>query len=399
MTQDPPESPEPHPARRALPLLYSVVILDLIGFGIAIPVLPFLAREFGAEGLELGAILASYAAAQFVFAPIWGRLSDRFGRRPVLLMTIAGTSASLFWLGFAGSLTAVFLSRTLAGVFAANFSVASAYITDVTEESERTRYMGMLGACFAVGFTLGPVLGGLLGHWGYGAPMVAAGALAALNFVHAAFALKEPPRASTRPERVGRFAALKTPSVRFLCLLNLALSLAVVQLETVFAFFMADRFGYDLLGVAGILFLMAVLMGGVQGGGMKALSARYEERALARWGAVVLAVSMAIVPFAGAVGILLVPLAFAAVGRAVIQPSLMSLVSIEALAEHRGSVLGTFQSFASLGRVFGPVAAGILYDMNSGAPFWFAAALLAPLVVGASRLPARGVGDGPAHSH
>lgn len=384
---------EPSPARRALPLLFSVVVVDLIGFGIAIPVLPFLARDYGASGRELGVIVTAYAAAQFFLAPVWGRLSDRLGRRRVLLFTIAGTSAALVWLGLADSLGTIFLARLLAGAFAANVSVAAAYITDVTEDAERTRWMGVLGACFGVGFVLGPALGGALAGFGHGVPMLVAGGLAAVNLVYAAVVLKEPrePAAAAAP-RAGRFAALSTPAVRNLCLLNLALSIGVAQLETVFAFFMQDRFGYGAAGVAGILVMIAVLMGGVQGGGMKALSARFSERSLVRGGALVLAGSVACVPLAGTVSLLLVPLAFSAVGRAVIQPSLMSLVSVEADPAQRGAVLGTFQSFASLGRVIGPVTAGLLYDVRIGAPFWFAAALLVLLFAAARSLPQRATG-------
>ena len=397
MTPSPETSPEENAAaRRALPALLGVVVVDLVGFGIAIPVLPFLARDFGASGVQLGLILTAYAGAQLVFAPLWGRLSDRVGRRRVMLATIAGTSVALLWLGLAGSLVAMFAARFLAGAFAANVSVAAAYVSDVTEDSERTRWMGLLGACFGVGFVLGPALGGLLSHWGYGAPMLAASALAALNWVHAFFALREPPRheaalprAGIALPRAGRFEALAEPGVRRICLLNLAFSLAVVQLETVFAFFMMDRFGYDAMEVAWIFVGMAVLMGGIQGGGMKALAARFAERSLARSGALVLAASIALVPFAPTVAILLVPLGFSALGRAVLQPSLMSLVSMEAPPEQRGAVLGTFQAAASLGRVIGPVAAGLLYDASVGAPFWFASGLLAVLWLLGRGLPER----------
>ena len=383
-------APSADPARKALPVLLSVVVVDLVGFGIAIPVLPFLAREYGASGVQLGLILTGYAGAQFLFAPVWGRLSDRLGRRRVMLCTIAGTSAALLWLGLAHSLLAMFAARFLAGAFAANVSVAAAYVSDVTDESERTRWMGLLGACFGVGFVLGPALGGLLSHWGYATPMFGAAVLAAGNWVYASFVLGEPARhtADAGP-RVGRLDALAEPAVRRICLLNFAFSIAVVQLETIFAFFMADRFGFDAMDVAWIFIGMAVVMGGIQGGGMKALSARTSERRLARGGSLLLGAAIAAVPFAPTVAVLLVPLALSAVGRAVLQPSLMSLVSMEARHEHRGVVLGTFQSAASLGRVVGPVVAGLLYDAEMGAPFWFASALLFALFLGARGLRER----------
>jgi len=383
-------------SRGTLPTLFSVVIVDLVGFGIVIPILPFLVKDLGATALELGLVVAAYPAAQFVFSPVWGRLSDRVGRRRVMLCTVAGSAFALLWLGLAGSLVSLFCARLLSGAFAANVSVASAYISDVTEASERTRWMGMLGASFGVGFVLGPAIGGLLSAWGHHTPMLAAAALAAANWCYALFVLPEPPRhaAQAGAARRGRLDVLREPAVARLCALSLLFSLAVVQLETIFAWFMLDRFGYDARGVAWILVLMAAWMGGIQGGGMKALSARFGERTLVLAGASLLAVSMAAAPASHAVWVLLVPLLGAATGRAVMQPALMSLTSVAAPPERRGAVMGTYQSAASLGRVAGPLLAGLLYGMSMAAPFWFAGALLAAVALGARELCERA--DAPA---
>lgn len=380
--------------RAALPVLFSVVVIDLIGFGIVMPILPFYADAYGASGTVLGLLFMVYAAAQFVFAPLWGRLSDRVGRRPVMLATIAGTAGSLLLLGLADSLAMLFLARVLGGVFAANVSLASAYVTDVTEPAERTRWMGVLGACFGVGFVLGPAIGGALAPFGYGVPMLVAAGLAAANGVHAVFALGEPPHHAeagpAAPRR--RLALLREPRLRRLCLLNLAFSAAVTQLEVIFAYFMKDRFGWDAPRVAVLLVGMAVLMGGVQGGGMRALSARFPERSLAVAGSLVLALALALVPAAPGLGWLVACLALAAVGRAVVQPALLSLVSAVAAARERGAAMGVFQSAGSLARVGGPVAAGVLYDASQGAPFLLATALLV-LGAGLARgLPSEGVG-------
>ncbi len=390
-------APDPRPgeglrSRGTLPTLFGVVIVDLVGFGIVIPVLPFLVKEFGASAVELGLVVALHPAAQFVFSPIWGRLSDRVGRRPILLATIAGTAASLAWLGLAGSLAAVMGARLLAGVFAANVSVASAYLGDVTEESERTRWMGMLGASFGVGFTLGPLLGAGLALWGLQAPMLFAAGLAVLNFAFAVSRLQEPVRHvhDEVEAGVGRLELLRDPEVRRLCVLNLLFTLAVVQLETIFAWFMADRFGYDVSQVALILVLMAVWMGGIQGGGMKRIAERWSERTLILAGGVLLAGSLGVVPAFGSVAWLLVPLLVAATGRAVLQPSLMSLISMSRSQAQRGAVMGTFQSAASLGRVLGPLLAGGFYALATGGPFFFASLLLVALVVVGLRLPERG---------
>ena len=378
------------PSRSPLIVLFSVVIIDLIGFGIMIPVLPFYARELGASGTTLGLLFTVFAAAQFVCAPAWGRLSDRIGRRRVMLMTIAGTALALLWLGLAGSLVWLFAARALGGAFAANIGVASAYIADVTSEQERTRWMGMLGACFGVGFVLGPAIGGVLAPYGYSVPMFAAAGLAAANLVHAAFSLREPSAHARRElEEGGRARALRLPLVRRLCLANFVFSVAVAQLETVFAFFMGDRFGYDAPHVAVVLIAMAVLMGGIQAGAMKRLSARWSERWLATAGSLLLAAGFLTLPQAASVAVLLAPLALCAVGRAILQPALMSMASLAAPARERGSVMGTFQSSASLARVLGPLAAGWLYDRQLGAPFWLAGVLLVAVALQARGLPSR----------
>lgn len=364
------------------------------------PVLPFYAKEYGASGLVLGLLLMGYAAAQFVCAPLWGRLSDRIGRRPVLVATIAGTALALLALGLARSLAWLFAARILAGAFAANVSVASAYIADATDESERTRWMGMLGASFGIGFVLGPAIGGLLAPYGYHVPLLAAAGLAALNWVHALISLREPEKNADAPPDAAaageprsawadRSRVLRDPLVRRLCTANLVFSIAVAQLETIFAFFVSDRFGYDAFHVAWILVGMAVVMGGVQGGGMKALSARYSDRALAIAGACVLAASFALAPAMPSVGWLVAALVGSALGRAILQPALMSMTSLAASVRERGAVMGAFQSSASLARVIGPVAAGALYDRSQAAPFWLGALLLVATALLAQTLPVR----------
>jgi len=321
----------------------------------------------------------SYAAAQFVCAPLWGRLSDRVGRRPVILVSVAGTSASLLLFGLAESLLGLFVARILAGGFAANVSVATAYITDVTNEEERTRWMGMVGASFGVGFILGPIIGGLLSPLGYRVPMLVAAGLAFINLIYASFSLKEPDRHVDRAAKAvsaSRFSVLRDPEVRQLCLIYLTYSIAVAQLETIFAFYMIDRFKFDVLEVAWIFVGMAIVMGGIQGGGMKSLSARYSEKQLAVTGSLLLGLGFVLLPSAQTWAVLLVPLALAAVGRAITQPPLMSLTSMAATPDTRGIVMGTFQSSASLARVVGPVLAGLLYDVAKPGPFYLAAGLM-----------------------
>ena len=324
-------------------------------------------------------------------APLWGRLSDRVGRRRVMLCTIAGTALSLLLLGLAPGLAWIFAARCLAGAFAANVGVASAYISDVTPEDERTRWMGMLGASFGVGFVLGPAIGGLLSPFGRAVPMLAAAGLAAVNLGFAAFRLREPPRHAAGADRgrIARATLLRDPLVRRLCLLNLTFSLGVTQLETMFAFLVRDRFGYGEREVAFLLVGMAVLMGGIQAGGMRALAARFPERTLVVAGAVLLAAGFGGLPEAGSTVALVAALAAAAVGRAILQPSLMGMTSVAAAAGARGAVMGAFQSAAAIARVAGPLAAGWLYERAFAWPFWLAAALCLAVAWTGRGLPSR----------
>ena len=372
------------------------MIVDLVGFGIVVPVLPFLAKQFGASGAELGVLVAAYSAAQFAMAPVWGRLSDRIGRRRVMLLTIAGTALSLLALGLSRSLAAMLAARLLGGAFAGNIGVAAAYIADVTPEAERTRWMGLLGASFGVGFVLGPAIGGALAPFGYSVPMLAAAGLAAANWLQAMLALREPPEHAraelARPP--SRLGALLDPAVRRLCLAWLAFSLAVTQLETIFAYFMMDRFGYDAHQVAFILVGMAVVMGAIQGGGMRALAAHFGERTLVIAGSAALAGSFLVVPTLHSIGGLLAVLTVCAVSRAVVQPPLMSMASLAATVDNRGAVMGTFQSSGSFARAIGPLLAGALYDRALPLPFVLGSALLLAVALLGRTLPAREAGPG-----
>lgn len=378
------EAPSPRPA---LYTLFAIVVIDLIGFGIVIPILPFYADSFGAGASLLGLLVTSYSGFQFLFAPIWGRLSDRFGRRPVMLATIAGTAVSLALLGWAPSLAWLFAARLLGGAFGANISVASAYITDLTSENERTKYMGFLGASFGVGFVLGPAIGGFLAPYGYAVPMWVAAGLAAVNAGFAYFTLAEPPRhvATDGQPATEKLAGLFTrvpggdPAqslIRKLCASVFVFSFAVSQLETLFAFLMMERFGYDAANVAFILVFMAFVMILIQGGGLRVLVKRLGEPRLLQTGALLLVPSLAVVPFVPTVAWLLVPLALSAIGRALCYPSMMGLIANAAPAGHRGAVMGSFQASASLARVLGPFAAGFLYDWSRPAPFVVGGALM-----------------------
>jgi multidrug resistance protein len=363
--------------KSSLIILFSVIVLDLVGFGIVIPILPFYAEKLGANATVLGFLLTSYALMQFVFSPLWGKLSDKIGRRKVLLITMLGSAVGLFVLGLANSLSVLFLGRILSGIFAGNISVATAYVSDVTTVENRAKGMGLIGAGFGIGFILGPAIGGILSPYGYSVPILLASFLGIANVIYAALRLGESrPLGENKSANISRISILKISGVRQLCLINFLFTLGVNQLESIFAFFMLDRFHYDARHVAYILVMMALIMATIQGGLIKRLVMKWGENKLLIAGGLILAITFLMVPSFHIIGPLLLVLALSSLGRGISQPSLLSLVSKEASEEMRGSVMGTFQSAGSLSRVVGPIIAGILYDHSQSYPFYFAFLLL-----------------------
>jgi MFS family permease len=373
---------QPGAGRSPLLILFVVVFLDLLGFGIVIPILPYYAKEYGADARTLGLLLAIYSAMQLVFAPVWGRLSDERGRRPILVATILGQAASLVVLGFAPSLAWLFVGRALAGICGANLSTAAAYIADVTPEEGRARGMGVIGAGFGLGFIFGPALGGLLAHWGHGTPMFAAAGLSLAAGLFAWARLPEPRLAREerrlhrrRLDRAALAEALGDARTRIAVLLFFVLTLAATQTETAFALFVQARHGWGAREAGLLLALAGLVMAGVQGGLIGPLTRRFGEPRLVALGALALAlalVGLATVPRAA----LLQPLALLGVGMGLTHPSLQSLASRGAAPGRQGATMGVYQSAGSLARIAGPPIGGWLYDVRGiGVPFLAAAAL------------------------
>lgn len=347
--------------------LFSVIVIDLIGFGVVIPILPFYAEKYGASATLLGVLLTSYSGMQFLCSPLWGKLSDRWGRKRVMLLTMTGASLSLFILGSADSLWMIFVGRILGGIFAANISVATAYVTDITSEENRTQGMGMIGAAFGIGFILGPALGGGLEHLGYHVPIYVAAGLALINAAYGVLVLREPDR---KKEVVGlQTKILSHAYVRKMCLIYFLFTFGITQLESLFAFLMMDRYHYDARHVAFVLVAMALVMVGIQGGLIRRLAKSFGEKRLLLVGVIGLALGFLLIPVIQPLRILMIPLLLTAVGRGLSQPALLSLVSKGGPKNRHGEVMGTFQSSASLARVLGPLAAGALYDWHSPLPF------------------------------
>lgn len=357
---------------RPLMIIFLTVFIDLIGFGIVIPLLPFFAEEFAATPVDVGLLMSSYSLMQFVFAPIWGGISDRVGRKPILFFTILGSGIGYLILGFASSLVMIYAGRILSGIMGGNLSTAQAYIADVTSRENRARGMGLFGMAFGLGFILGPALAGVLSKFGNQVPFLFS---ASLSFLNAILVLAILPESVKKAEgvhigRPGRLAQLidSLRNANFGVIIGeyFLLITAFSIMTTAFAFYTAVNFGYNAEQTGYLLSYIGFLAAVTQGGIFGPLAKRFGERRLVAAGTLILALSLFAVPFigkdfGGVIG-LLIGTGIFAVGNSVASPSLMSLASKTAGEAAQGQALGLMQSGASLARVVGPLICGVLLN-------------------------------------
>jgi MFS transporter, DHA1 family, tetracycline resistance protein len=403
-------APPPGPRSASLGTLFFTVFLDLLGFGLVIPFLPGLARDYGASNFVATLPGAAYSLMQFLFIPVWGRLSDRVGRRPVLLWSIAASATGMAMLGLGHSLTWLFVARLWSGVATANIAVAQAYIADVTTPETRARGMGMIGLAFGLGFIFGPALGGVLSrtpvhglvHIGSLPAFVAAG-LSTINLLLALRTLPESLPLAARGRSVRRAVpldlaafrvAVAVPGVGVAVALNFLVILWFAGMEQTFRLFTDDVFGMTAAGTGAIFTVVGVVGAVVQGGLVGRLARRFGEARLAISGALLLGVAFALLAAspmfgAGAYVALYGAAGLIAFGSGVTQPALPAYVSKRAGALNQGLALGTLQSASALGRVCGPALGGVLYStLSPTAPYAVGAVgLLAAAVLAAARLP------------
>lgn len=359
-----------------LTIIFLIVFIDLLGFGIVIPILPSYAEHgFGATDFTVGLLVASFSAAQFLFTPIWGRLSDRFGRRPILLIGLFMTAVSYVLFGLATSLTLLFISRLLGGIGGANISAAQAYIADVTKPEERARGMGMIGAAFGLGFVFGPVMGGLLVEYGYHVPGFAAAALSTIALVTAIFFLPESHTDRSSTQHVyphhALSAALRRPDTAMLLGLFFLVTFGYANIYATFPMISTRDFGFTDREV-GYLFGFIGLVGAVvQGGLIRPLTGRYSERTLFRFGAFCTMVGLALIPYTGhSTALLLTVLVVLSFGSGLINPTTLSMISKSVEASDQGGVLGINQSMGALARSLGPVWGAFVFQ-SFGHPWPF----------------------------
>jgi DHA1 family tetracycline resistance protein-like MFS transporter len=349
-----------------LVVIFVTVFIDLLGFGIIIPLLPFYAESFGASAFTIGLLNTSFSLMQFLFSPIWGRWSDRIGRKPIILIGLLGSCLSYVTMALAPSLTLLFVARIVGGIAGANIPTAQAYIADVTTPENRARGMGMVGAAFGLGFIFGPALGGLLSRYSPATPMWFAAALCLANFVAAWFLLPESRRASASTRTLGRMEAfrhaMKQPTLLLVLSLYFIVTMAFSAFEATFALFTEAKFGYTTASIGFLFAFIGLILSLIQGVFVGKVVKRVGERRLIPAAIFLISLSIGLIPFVWNVPTLLVALAILAVGMGFNNPSLSSMVSKLSHEDDQGGVLGLASSIASLGRVVGPAWGGYLYD-------------------------------------
>ncbi|MGD8867611.1 MAG: MFS transporter [Gemmatimonadales bacterium] len=373
-----------------LAIIFLTIFIDLIGFGIVLPLLPFYAGDFGATPAVIGLLVAIHPGMQFIFGPIWGKLSDRVGRRPILLLGLVGSGLSYMIFGLATNLTWLFASRIMQGIAGANIPVAQAYIADSTDAENRTRGMGLVGAAFGLGFIAGPAIGGVLVNFGYAVPGLFAAALSLANAAAAYFYLPESLSAANR-ERAIKMGASKLaerlrlavafgrqPAIGTLMVIYSLHTFVFAAFTTVFPLWIAYRLSYDAQHAGYLLAYLGLLMAVVQGRLVGPLARNLGERRLLVTGTLTLTAAYALLPLAGSLILLCAVLAPLALGSGLNWPAATSLASQYAPVDRQGSVLGVMQSLSALGRTVGAAWSGWVFGRWTPAtPFALNAVIMA----------------------
>ena len=369
--------------------IWLTVALDLVGFGIVVPILGRYAERYGASGLEVGLLFASVSLAQLVFSPILGRLSDRIGRKPVILISLLGTAIGSFVTGAAGALWVLFLGRILDGASGASVAVAQGAVTDVAPPHQRPRLLGLLGAAFGVGFVVGPALGGLAALGGEHLPFYVAGTVALINAIVAFFRLPE-----TRPVEARRAAReIRDADVGKVRLWGLAVAgftaiVAFSGFESTFSLLAGDRFDLTEAGVAAVFVGVGLTLVGVQTLLVRPVNSALGTERSVQAGLSLNTAGLVVLSLAEQWPLLIVALLLLTVGQGLVTPNLSALVSGRVPDHRRGEALGFQQGVNAVGRVAGPAVAGLLYDhVSIGAPYLVGGVLcgVALLVVGGAR--------------
>jgi DHA1 family tetracycline resistance protein-like MFS transporter len=378
----------PRPPRTPLPpgfaAVWSTVAVDLVGFGIVLPLVPIYSRRFGASPFEAALLVAAFSGASFLAAPFWGRLSDRVGRKPVLIVSLVGTAAGSLITALAGGLVLLYVGRVIDGVSGASVAVAQATATDLAGPGQRPRLFGLLGAAFGLGFVAGPAIGAVAALAGPRIPFILAASLAGANAVVAVRRLPE-----TRPEGAGGGWTLNPLAglargrgigglvgVAFLALV------AFSGFEATLPLFGQRHLGFSLSSTGAVFAAVGVGIVAVEGGGVRVLVHRWGEMATLRLGLGLNVTGLALLAAASSWMLAAPALALLAAGQGLVQPTMASAVAGRVDRRRRGQALGAQQSAGGLARTLGPVAGGALLGASaSGLPYLLGAALTAVALV------------------
>ncbi|HVN45928.1 MAG TPA: MFS transporter [Steroidobacteraceae bacterium] len=375
---------------RQLAALFCFCVIDTLGFGILVPLVPYMADRFGTAPQFITPVLGSYSLCQLLAAPWWGRLSDRYGRRPILMSSLAGACASYALLGFAHNIWWLLASRALAGAMAGNIAAAFAYATDVSEPQRRTAALGVVGAAIGIGFTLGQPIGGLLAgadprSADFRLPAAVSVAMSLLAILLVRFVLPESRTAEDRrrhhdQSRRGAWRLLAArPALALLAASTLAVTYSQSILESIFAIWALHRYGYGPRAVGFLLFAVALPALIMQGGVVRVLAPRLGEGRLASLGALSYVGGLLLLGFASSLGVTVSGLLLCGIGLGAYNPSASALASQQSRGHDRGAVMGAYVASASLARVLGPFSSGAVYAaFGPAAPFLIGACVTLP---------------------
>jgi len=345
------------------------ILIDFTGFGLIIPLQPFWAQHLGANAQEIGFLVMIYALAQFIFTPLLGSLSDRYGRKPIIVVSLLVEAVSLVLTALATSLPLLLLARLIGGLGASNIGSAQAVVSDVTMPNERAKGMGLIGAAIGLGFVIGPALGGLLSPLGATVPFWLASGIALLNTILVLLFLPETRQqhqAAAHPKGLSALVSgwenlRHTPALLALIIVNLLYTIAFTAMETTFPLFTQHAFGWGASQNGYIFTYVGILVVIMQGGLVARLVKRWGEKSVLLIGLVLMAVGLSTLAFSTQLIWIFVTLGLLSIGDGAVTPTVSTLLSFTGSAETQGKTLGLAQGIGSLGRIIGPYLAGSVY--------------------------------------
>ena len=364
-------------SKRNMVILFITIVVMMIGFGIVIPILPFYVESMGVSGSGLGFLIGSFSLMQLIFSPVWGGLSDRIGRRPVLMIGVFGNAIAMLWMGLSGNYWMLFTARVTAGILSsATFPTAMAFISDSTSEENRGGGMGAIAAAMGVGMVLGPGIGGWLGDINLSIPFFAASGLSLLVLVFIALALPE----SLAPEKRDTGGKLRGPNFKgmwqslfgplgYLMFLSFLISFGLTNFESIFGLYVLEQFGYGPADVGTLLVVMGITAVIVQGGLTGPITKRWGECRVIQGALLVSAIGFVLMLGAFNYGTLVATIVFFIIGNTLLRPTTSALVSKRSNEKEQGAMLGLHNSFMSLGRIAGPLWAGSVFDHHMSLPY------------------------------